>query len=188
MLFHPLKFNAMFLRVCCIGILSMLLIKAGCHEAYPSAAPGDIMQLQISHYKVPCVGDNVQLCFRIENNDGAPEFFYDAIKGFTYEWGYNYTLLVEKKLRQNPPAGASSLTYTLKKVLRKEKAASGTTFELPLHLNEQPLVETANDRCTYWGDVAIETGTRSCAELLQAQAAVFRHNNSKPGLVLVALK
>jgi heat shock protein HslJ len=49
------------------------------------------------------------------------ENFSSDIKGFNYIKGYEYTLLVNIEKIANPPADASSLSYTLLKVLKKTK-------------------------------------------------------------------
>ena len=66
-----------------------------------------------------CYGHTKQVCFL--TSDG---FFYDFIKGFLYEEGYEYVLIVTEKqiydlddLRNL--ADASAFEYTLKKVVSK---------------------------------------------------------------------
>ncbi len=64
-----------------------------------------------------CVGVGPQTCMIV--ND---EYFYDSIVGFEYEEGYNYELRVELIDRENPPADASSVIYTLVNLVSKTPA------------------------------------------------------------------
>jgi hypothetical protein len=178
----------MLVKTYFLYILGVLLAKAGCGAMHQDTTSGQELLLTMLHYKVPCVGESIQLCFKVKTKSGDTEFFYDAIEGFTYEWGYNYTLLVEKSQRDTTPADGSTTAYTLKKIVRKEKVASNETFELPLELDGQPLIKTKDGRCTYFGAIEIETGTRSCNELIQARSAVFRHDTTKQRLVLVVVR
>jgi hypothetical protein len=177
----------MVLKLISICVLSMLLVKAACRNTQPAAGNETEMRLRVYHYKVPCVGESVQLCYRVEQQEGQPEYFYDAIEGFQYEWGYNYTLIVIKQRQETALPDASAFTYRLKTVMKKEIAAPEETFELPLRLDEQPLVENKNGSCLYAGTVPVETGDYTCSDLAAAQSAVFRHGNNN-GLTVVKLK
>jgi len=146
------------------------------------------LTLTISHYKVPGVGEGAQLCYLVKKGTGSKEIFYDQIEGFEYQWGYNYTITVEKKVNNAPMADASSLNYKLKKVLKKEKAPVAETFELRLRINDQDLVQTIKGKCSYFGEIEIQSGTTNCTNLARAQSAIFRHATNKQGLVLVRLK
>lgn len=52
------------------------------------------------------------------------QIFYGTIRGFEYESGYEYELVVSIREITNPPQDASSREYTLKSVLSKEKKDS----------------------------------------------------------------
>jgi hypothetical protein len=151
-----------------------------------SIKPGSDTLLTISHYKAPGVGESVQLCYVVKKDNGNTQLFYDQIEGFEYQWGYNYTISVEKEINKAPMADASSFKYKLKKILKKEKVAAGETFELRTRVNEQNLVETKNGACSYLGEIEIKIGPYSCADLAKAQSATFRHADNK--IVLVKLK
>jgi hypothetical protein len=71
----------------------------------------------------PCSGVAPMECLQIKKNpsDTAWQYFYDAIEGFDYEAGYTYTLEVTSNKVDNPPADASSIKYTLVKIVKKEK-------------------------------------------------------------------
>lgn len=59
-----------------------------------------------------------------EGSDQFQPLAFEGIDGFTYEKGYDYTLLVEKTTLANPPADASSVTYKLLRIVEKTAQAS----------------------------------------------------------------
>jgi len=144
--------------------------------------------LTIYNYKVPGVGEGAQLCYLVKKGSGSKEIFYDQIEGFDYQWGYNYTIIVERKTNKAPMADASSFNYKLKKILKKEKAPVAERFELRLRVNDQDLIQTRNGKCSYFGEIEIYPGTKKCADVARAESAIFRHAGNRPGLVLVGLK
>ena len=76
---------------------------------------------------VDCVGVAPQKCLLVkENPEDEWSLFYGQIEGFDYEEGYNYKLLVEERVIENPPADASSIELTLIEVISKTEA---TTLE-----------------------------------------------------------
>jgi len=168
-------------------LLGAATLLAGCGEAATPAQQREI-RFKISHYKVPCTGADVQLCLLISKDGGSPEYFYDAIEGFEYTWGYEYEISVEQKSVERPMADASSVTYKLKQVLKQEKVAPETLFELPVNMDGVALVESTDAGCAYFGEVAINPGQHTCADLAKAQLAVFRHAEGSSGLVLVEVK
>ena len=170
----------------CAGLLMLSL--AACAGASPQQSKAKEMKLKIMHYKVPCMGESLQLCYLVSKNDGEPEYFYDAIEGFEYQWGYNYEIVVEQVEVKQPMADASSFSYRLKQEVRREKAPADATFQLPLTVDDQPVIESGDEGCTYMGTLRIDPGALSCADLTKGQSAVFRHQEGGPGLVLVELK
>ena len=151
-----------------------LLALVACSGTSPTQST-KAMKWKVDHYKVPCVGEGIFLCYLLTREGGEREYFYDEIEGFDYEWGYTYEIEVEQSPVKQPMADASSFSYRLKQQLSKEKVAPETTFELPLSLDEQPLVTDENDACTYLGGISIDTGDLSCADLVNNQSGVFRH-------------
>jgi heat shock protein HslJ len=78
---------------------------------------------------VDCEGEGPQKCMLVkENPEDEYGLFYDAIEGFDHEPGYEYELRVRVDPVPDPPAGASSLRYTLIEVIRKEPAAVEKTI------------------------------------------------------------
>lgn len=67
-----------------------------------------------------CVGIGPQKCMMVkEYAESDWTYFYDKIKGFDFESGYNYKLQVTVTEVENPPADASSLNYELVSVISK---------------------------------------------------------------------
>ena len=84
--------------------------------------------LFVNSEKVDCTGVGPMKCLQIQENETLDlndwQFFYGGIKGFGYQPGYIYKLLVKKE-RLSPesvPADASTLQYTLIKIIEKSKA------------------------------------------------------------------
>lgn len=72
-----------------------------------------------------CSGVGEWECMLVRHGDAQQwEYFYGNIAGFDYEPGYEYVLRVKKEEVTNPPQDASSIKYTLVKVVSKEKVAS----------------------------------------------------------------
>lgn len=84
--------------------------------------------LWISSQKVDCVGVAPMKCMQVkEAEDAEWTLFYDQIVGFDYEEGFNYKVRVNVTERENPPADASSLVYTLVEVVSKDAVAADRT-------------------------------------------------------------
>ena len=80
----------------------------------------EIITMEVGAHKETCTGVGPMECLVV---NGA--YFYDTIKGFTFEEGYTYTLTVEKTTKVTPlPADASSYTYTLREVVAKTPISS----------------------------------------------------------------
>ncbi len=88
--------------------------------------------LHIAPYQQDCVGVGPQDCLVIRwEDEDELSFFYDSIEGFTFEEGFEYTLLVNITERENVPADASSLQYELVEVLQQYPAhLAGKVWEL----------------------------------------------------------
>jgi len=86
----------------------------------------------IHHHKNECHGLYPTLCLLTRESELQPwSSHYDPIRGFTYEWGYDYELRVLVTEIPNPPADASSLDYVLLEIVQKNRVAAGTEFEFP---------------------------------------------------------
>ena len=79
---------------------------------------------------VTCYGHHEQTCF--VTDDGL---FYDYIKGFVYESGHEYVLIITEKLVYDYDdllylADVSAFSYTLKEVVSKISSAVGPVEEV----------------------------------------------------------
>lgn len=60
-------------------------------------------------------------CLQVKYDADADwEYFYGDIDGFDYEEGYEYEVEVQLEELKNPPMDASSVEYTLIKVVEKK--------------------------------------------------------------------
>lgn len=76
--------------------------------------------LFIASKTINCIGMMPSNCLLIkEKKEKNWEAFYSTIKGFSYEEGFEYELLVSKKEIENPPEDASSIQYTLLEIVSK---------------------------------------------------------------------
>ena len=87
----------------------------------------------VNSYKVDCVGAGPMKCMLIQKGNeavaGEWQNFYTQIEGFDYRPGFIYKLLVKEEKIQNPPADASSIKYSLIKVIEKKA-------DLKLNIND----------------------------------------------------
>jgi glyoxylase-like metal-dependent hydrolase (beta-lactamase superfamily II) len=103
--------------------------------------------LYVDSKLVDCVGVAPQQCMLVrEDADSDWEFFYDQISGFKFEKGYEYKLKIKTTKIKNPPADASSLKYTLIKVLEKNnvdnpiQVSDGVFPETILYTKQPPVI------------------------------------------------
>ncbi len=146
-----------------------------------------LVTLRIDHYQRPCAGVDIQLCLWVSKNGAAPEYFFDAIEGFDYKWGYTYEITAEQKTASRPAADGSSIIYRLKKIIKKEKFPADSCFALPLTLNGKPLIKIIGEQCSYAGIIPVYRTVFSFTALQSARFGVFRHRPDGKGIVLVNL-
>lgn len=146
------------------------------------------ISLHIQHYKIPCLGESVKWCYVIKTDTGDFEFFFDEIRDFSFTWGYNYTIIVERRNSEELMQDGSAFTYILKKVLKKEKVEPNYTFEIKLQIAHQKLIENKNGICFVLGDMEIQSGEYSCEDIMKAGAGVFKHSDELNKIVLLNLK
>ncbi len=93
--------------------------------AAPAMQEPEVKTLYIGPKLEDCTGAGPQKCMMVkENPDGDYQYFYQPIQGFDYEAGYEYEIVVKVEKVENPPADASSLKYTLVKIVSKTPAAT----------------------------------------------------------------
>jgi len=80
----------------------------------------------VNSSKKDCSGVGKMTCFQIQKSDTLNlnadwNLFYAPIDGFDYIPGFIYKLKIKETQVENPPADASSIKYTLVKVLEKKE-------------------------------------------------------------------
>ncbi len=127
----------------------------------PIPAPeSEEVTLFIGPVLVDCEGEGPQKCMLIkEDPEGDYQYFYDQIEGFEYEEGFVYELQVKKEPVENPPAGASSIKWTVIEVVDKQVSLEGNLWGL----------KTVADAAGQLVDVL--PGTEVTAEFLNGQVA-----------------
>ena len=158
---------------------ALFLLASGCAGTSTSGTETNdsnmskTVQLTILPYKMPCVGEGIRLCILVKENAGEQQFFYNAIEGFNYEWGYTHELLVRTETIENPAADGSSIRYKLEKVVSKTAASAGTEVDLPHQMEGEQLIQSSDTGCTFFGDVTINTNTTTCDALSKAVRGYF---------------
>jgi len=115
-------------------IIIIILFVGGLIYFISNAAPSEFKEdlgvktFLVEDEKVECYGEGKMECLIVNG-----EYFYNYIKGFDYEEGYKYTILVRvklspeyKKIILGQLADASIYTYKLIKVIDKTKTTETT--------------------------------------------------------------
>lgn len=88
----------------------------------------ELTNFWVNSQQIDCVGVGPMKCLQIQKGETYQpdtwELFYANIKGFNYEEGYIYKLLVkeEQLAAQNVPADGSSISYVLVEMVEKKPA------------------------------------------------------------------
>lgn len=91
---------------------------AGCSSAGSEVGSGDVVRMWIEPDLVECVGVAPMECMQVAySEDGESQLFYDSIDGFDHQEGTSYVIDVQVTEVEDPPADASSLSYTLVDVI-----------------------------------------------------------------------
>lgn len=94
------------------------------HSKQQIRAENEQVMLIINDQLVDCVAATKMTCMQVKYHENDPwEFFHANIKGFTYQQGYTYKILINKIKLPNPPQDASAYRYELVKVLEKKSSA-----------------------------------------------------------------
>ncbi len=92
---------------------------------------GQIVTLFVGPERVECTGVTSQMCLQVRLSPDEPyTLFYDTIQGFTHTPGFEYVLQVQVTQVENPPADASSLSYTLVAIV-SQTSVGGTAVDVP---------------------------------------------------------
>ncbi len=107
-----------------IPFLALLFLPA-C-ELFTGSDTHEVL-LYVAPYTQECRGMEVRQCMLVKEDPADSwEFFYNEIAGFTYEPGFNYSLLVRWREIDNPPADGSSREYSLVRMVQKSPASPGS--------------------------------------------------------------
>ena len=96
---------------------------------FNTAAIPTVVTMTLAPYMLPCMGVGPMLCPMVIDSAGVQLYFYNAIEGFTFQWGHPVTLRVQVEQVANPPADGSSRRYTLVEVVEDAGYQPGATFE-----------------------------------------------------------
>jgi len=108
-------------------LVHLFILFSGCQET---------KRIFIADHLVDCMGVGPQKCMLLKGNSSEEwTYFYDTIAGFEYEQGYEYELEVTIKKNENPLADASTLSYTLVKIISKQKHQA-VAQKLPLQITK----------------------------------------------------
>ncbi len=107
----------------------LLVVAAGCDILDPE--PVVRRQFEVASFKSGCIGEGNRYCLLVRTPGTVDyQFMYFGPEGFSYEWGYEYTIAIEERENPRPPLDGSSIVRTLDRVVTKTPAAAGTTFSL----------------------------------------------------------
>lgn len=100
-------------------IAGIVLLIVSCSNEKPGTV------FWVNSYQIDCVGVGPMRCMLIQKGETREadqwQTFYSKIEGFDYEPGYIYKLLVKEEEREDVPADASSIKYSLIEVLEKKE-------------------------------------------------------------------
>jgi len=108
-----------------VGLVSLGLVACSGSAPDESAgeSTGDVVRMWVGPERVDCVGVAPMECLQVAYaEDAEPQLFYDEIAGFEHQEGTAYVLDVRVDEVADPPADASSLTYTLVTVVSETPA------------------------------------------------------------------
>jgi heat shock protein HslJ len=87
--------------------------------------------LYVGPILVDCEGEGPMKCMLVREDPQEPYgLFYSQIEGFEFEQGYEYELLVAIEDVENPPAGGSSIKWTLVEEVGKQLSLEGNLWGL----------------------------------------------------------
>lgn len=91
------------------------------------SAEGVEKTIYVGSEMVDCEGEGPQQCLLVkENPEDEYTLWYQPIAGFDYEPGYEYELVIEETTVSDPPAGGSSIQWTLVEEVSKTPVSAET--------------------------------------------------------------
>lgn len=162
----------------------------------------ETLLIRMNHHQQTAVGAGKSLVYVVQQDEaiGTAQWslLHDEIEGFQFEPGYIYDLLVAKEFIGYTLVDGSSVRYTLEKIVRKEKVAADTSFEILLKsvaAIDPPEFVTGNLQTGFeiLERIPINCGSL-CEELQQVLSTedevtgIFRHLEDAEGIELLELK
>lgn len=123
--------------------------------------------MRVNHYQNTGIAEGLFLTLLVQEGDniGTTNWnrLYTTIEGFNYVPGHIYDLSVAIEDIDNPPADASSLKYTLLKIISTQDVDDDTLFEINLKINGQSFM-TSSSGYQILNEITIDCNTL-CDEL-----------------------
>ena len=122
----------------------VILLFVGCDQLNQEEA--ELKTIFVGPDRVDCEGEGPQTCYLVkENATDSWGLYYSEIEGLDYEAGYTYEVIVAENQVENPPAGGSSMTWTVQEVISKTPVTDGvgeTASAAPTNTEVEPAEET----------------------------------------------
>lgn len=112
------------------AILALAPLAGACattpEGAAPAPAPAGVARtVYVAGETRPCTGVGPMTCLQVRTSPSGPwQLFYQSIAGFDHRPGYEYTLRIIETPVPNPPADASSIRWTLDRVIERKPVAA----------------------------------------------------------------
>jgi peptidoglycan/xylan/chitin deacetylase (PgdA/CDA1 family) len=109
-------------------ILFGLNILTGCG---PRPENAKVKEIFVASAPVDCVNNETTVCLLIKENPGDEwKIFYGEIEGFVYQEGYEYKLLVQSQVDENPQGDNPVVTTRLVEILDKQEMPTAGNGEM----------------------------------------------------------
>ena len=126
------------MRTSTLGLLLLPLWLGGCSSDGSGATDNpdktsndksEQLEFTVNTSLTPCMGVTQQLCMWVQRgNEGGFGQFYDEIEGFEFHWGSYVNMTVKQTTLANPPADASSVSYSLVSIDSQFEDPLGTQY------------------------------------------------------------
>lgn len=145
----------------------------------------DIVNLRINYHQQSAVGVAPTLVLLTQEGDkiGTEDwkYHYSGIKGFDYEWGYVYDLIIRKKQIKNPLADGSSVEYIFDKLISKIPADENDSFDLILKSKNKGIVPAVIIGDAAAGFVLMDEQEIDCSSFCEALSQLLTEENEVIG-------
>ncbi|MEM7208815.1 MAG: DUF4377 domain-containing protein [Pseudomonadota bacterium] len=121
--------------------------------------------VELNFHRNGCIGESTSLCLQVADGDDSYLNFYDAIDGFTFEWGYRYTLRIAATEIEDPPADASSIQYSLLEQIARTAATDAGEFDVMVLATDLNIERRESDLYLLNGEKLFDCDAVTCASL-----------------------